>query len=148
MLQVREKLESTKEELQDRNELLRDQYQQDAQRYRLEEQNRLYDLVQRETQKQLREIDALRERLTVPITEEEKRQTLLRILVLATYIKRHKDMVIAADRSQTLPLHALEGALRESCSNPAADWDRRQCVCAGYTDHLADEYRSHRVRLV
>ena len=117
LLQVREKLESTKEELQDRNELLRDQYQQDAQRYRLEEQNRLYDLVQRETQKQLREIDALTERLTVPITEEEKRQTLLRILVLATYIKRHKDMVIAADRSQTLPLHALEGALRESCSN-------------------------------
>ena len=73
--------------------------------------------MQRETQKQWREIDALTERLTVPITEEEKRQTLLRILVLATYIKRHKDMVIAADRSQTLPLHALEGALRESCSN-------------------------------
>ena len=62
LLRVREELSSAKEELEDRNEILRDQYRKDAQRYRLEEQNRLYDLVQRETQTQLREIDTLADR--------------------------------------------------------------------------------------
>ena len=45
------------------------------------------------------------------------RAVLLRILVLATYIKRHKDMVVSADRSSALPVGLLEGALRESCGN-------------------------------
>ena len=124
LLRVKAELESLKEELQDRNELLRDQYRKDAQRYKLEEQNRLYDLVQRETQSQLRQIDALSAQFmqTPPEQEEQRSQLLLRILVLATYIKRHKDMVISSDRSAALPLHLLEGALRESCSNlPLAD---------------------------
>ncbi len=124
LLRVKAELESIKEELQDRNELLRDQYRKDAQRYKLEEQNRLYDLVQRETQGQLRQIDVLSARFTQtpPEQEEQRSQLLLRILVLATYIKRHKDMVISSDRSAALPLHLLEGALRESCSNlPLAD---------------------------
>lgn len=118
LVKVRSELESTKEELQDRNDLLRDQYKQDAQRYRLEEQNRLYDLVQRETQKQLREIDSLSEKFDKATPDsKERKDLLLRILVLATYIKRHKDMVISADRNESLPLGLLGGALRESCSN-------------------------------
>lgn len=118
LLRVREELSSAKEELEDRNEILRDQYRRDAQRYRLEEQNRLYDLVQRETQTQLREIDALSDRFAkAERGSAERRKLLLRILVLATYIKRHKDMVVSSDRSRTVPVHLLEGALRESCSN-------------------------------
>ena len=117
-MRVQAELNEIREELQDRNELLRDQYRQDAQRYRLEEQNRLYDLVQRETQSQLKAIDALTERFAAMENgSPERRKMLLRILTLATYIKRHKDMVISADRSDMLPVRMLEGALRESCSN-------------------------------
>ena len=118
LMRVQAELNEIREELQDRNELLRDQYRQDAQRYRLEEQNRLYDLVQRETQSQLKAIDALAERFAAMENgSPERRKMLLRILTLATYIKRHKDMVISADRSDMLPVRMLEGALRESCSN-------------------------------
>ena len=66
LMRVQAELNEIREELQDRNELLCDQYRQGAQRYRLEEQNRLYDLVQRETQSQLRAIDALASDLSRP----------------------------------------------------------------------------------
>ena len=47
----------------------------------------------------------------------QRRQLLLRILVLATYVKRRKDMTISADRSSVLLVSRLSSALRESCSN-------------------------------
>lgn len=118
LLRVKTELESIREELQDRNDILRDQYRQDAQRYKLEEQNRLYDLVQRETQPQLRKINALATQLREkPQDTPDRRKLLLRILVLATYVKRRKDMTISADRSRVLSVSRLSSALRESCSN-------------------------------
>ena len=118
LMRVKEELESTREELQDRNDILREQYRQDAQRYKLEEQNRLYDLVQRETQSQLRQINALASQLREASEDTpQRRKLLLRILVLATYVKRRKDMTISADRSSVLLVSRLSSALRESCSN-------------------------------
>lgn len=124
LAKVKRELESVKEELSERNEILREQYRRDAQRYKMEEQNRLYDLVQRETQKQLRQIDELAENFSkadkgqmVPMPKESEKKNLLRILLLATYIKRHKDMVIAADRSPLIPTAMLGDAVGESCSN-------------------------------
>lgn len=118
LLRVKKQLEDVKEELRERNEILRDQYRRDAERYKTEEQNRLYDLVQRETQSQLSEIDSLTLKFCEDgKSEREKRAALFKILVLATYIKRRKDMVIAADRSKFLPLATLNAALAESCGN-------------------------------
>ncbi len=118
LLKVKDALESTREELQDRIALLREQYARDAKRHKLEEQNRLYDLVQRETQMQLKEMEALSDQLPKESHNPAKQQAmLLRIVVLATYVKRRKDMILAADRYQLLPVSVLESALRESCSN-------------------------------
>ena len=118
LLSVKKALEATREELQERNDILRDQYRRDAQRYRLEEQNRLYDLVQQETQKQLRQIDELTGRYAQAAKCGEDTRTLLfRLLVLATYVKRHKDMVVLAERIPYMPMNALHSALRESCGN-------------------------------
>lgn len=118
LLRVKEELKAVKEELEEHNEILRDQYRRDAKRYRLEEQNRLYDLAQRDTQKQLRELDVLSNRFSKEKEDSlRRRKLLLRILVLATYIKRHKDMVICSDRSMSAKVNLLESALRESCSN-------------------------------
>ncbi len=117
LVRVKEELEAAREELQDRNEILRAQYRQDAQRYKLEEQNRLYDLVQRETQPQLRRINTLAARLRETGDGPARRRLLLQILVLATYVKRRKDMTISADRSRVLSASRLSSALRESCSN-------------------------------
>ena len=118
LLRVKDELEAIREELQERNDVLRDQYRQDARRYRLEEQNRLYDLVQRETQPQLREINELASKLCeISGDTPQRRKLLLRIIVLATYVKRRRDMTISADRSRVLPVGRLGGALQESCSS-------------------------------
>ncbi len=118
LLKVKDALENTREELQDRIALLREQYARDVKRHKLEEQNRLYDLVQRETQRQLKEIEELSDQLSRAADHPVRQQALLlRIVVLATYIKRRKDMVLAADRYSLLPAGILESALRESCSN-------------------------------
>ena len=118
LLRVKDELEAIREELQERNDILRDQYRQDARRYRLEEQNRLYDLVQRETQPQLREINELASKLCeISGDTPQRRKLLLRIIVLATYVKRRRDMTISADRSRVLPVGRLGGALQESCSS-------------------------------
>ncbi len=118
LLSVRAELESIREELQDRNDILRDQYRRDAQRYKMEEQNRLYDLVQQETQKQLCQIDDLTDCYAEAVKlGEETKPILFRLLVLATYVKRHKDMVVLAERIPYMPIHALYAALQESCGN-------------------------------
>lgn len=118
LIRVKDELESIREELQDRNDILREQYRQDAQCYKLEEQNRLYDLAQRETQRQLRQIDTLAAQLCGTLVDmQRRRELLLRILVLATYVKRRKDMITSADRSRVLSVGRLSSALRESCSN-------------------------------
>ena len=118
LIRVKDELEAIREELQDRNDILREQYRQDAQRYKLEEQNRLYDLVQRETQPQLQRINALASELRgIPADSPRYRELLLRILILATYVKRRKDMLVSADHSRVLSVNRLSSALRESCSN-------------------------------
>lgn len=118
LLAVKKELESTREELQDRNAILRDQYQRDAKRYKMEEQNRLLDLVQQETQKQLRQIDRLTDCYRQAVQDgADTKPILFQILVLATYVKRHKDMVLLAERISFMPMHALYAALQESCSN-------------------------------
>lgn len=118
LVRVKDELESIREELQDRNDILREQYRQDAQRYKLEEQNRLYDLVQCETQPQLQKINALASELRkTPAGSPRYQELLLRILILATYVKRRKDMIISADHSRVLSVNRLSSALRESCSN-------------------------------
>ncbi len=116
LLRVRTELESIRGELQDRNGILREQYRRDARRYKLEEQNRLYDLVQRETRRQLRQIDALAARLRETAADApQRRGLLLRVLFLAAYVKRRKDMTISTDRSRVLSVSRLNSALRESC---------------------------------
>ena len=53
LLAVKEASESLAEELKERNALLRYEYKRDARRCMIEEQNRLYDLLQSATQRQI-----------------------------------------------------------------------------------------------
>ena len=117
---LKEELEAVQEELQERNQELRIQYERDAARCKLEEENRLYDLLQSQTQKQLREIKDLTANLRgMDKSTQEARRMLCRIVVLATYIKRRKDMALLTEKNQVLPVDRLADALRESEENLA-----------------------------
>lgn len=116
LLEVREELESLAEELSERNEILRHEYKREARRRKMDEQNRLYNLLQSVTQTQIDRIDVLtREYFQLSKADTSKARLLLsEIAVLCSYIKRRKHLTLLADRDYRVSITELERAFNES----------------------------------
>lgn len=116
LLEARENFESLAEELAERNEILRYEYKREAKRRRVEEQNRLYDLLRCTTQAQINRISTLtKEYQKINKTEPTRAKTLLaEIAVLCSYIKRRKHLTLLADRDCSVAIAELVGAFTES----------------------------------
>lgn len=116
LLEAREKFEGLAEELAERNEILRYEYKREAKRRRVEEQNRLYDLLRCTTQTQINRISTLtKEYQKINKTEPTRAKTLLaEIAVLCSYIKRRKHLTLLADRDCSVAIAELVGAFTES----------------------------------
>lgn len=116
LLEIKEDYESLAEELAERNEILRYEYKREAKRRKVEEQNRLYDLLQSATQVQIDRIAALaKEYRQISKTEPEKAKVLLaQTAVLCSYIKRRKHLTLIADRDIKISATELERAFSES----------------------------------
>lgn len=116
LLEARENFEGLAEELAERNEILRYEYKRGARRRRVEEQNRLYDLLRCTTQAQINRISALtKEYQKINKTEPTRAKTLLaEIAVLCSYIKRRKHLTLLADRDCSVAMAELVGAFTES----------------------------------
>lgn len=115
LLRLRERLEDTRDELADRNGLLQYEYEHEKEHKIVEEQNRLYDLMQRSTQTQIDKISRLIYLYKQSSEQAEKKQILAQITVLGSFIKRRKDMVLCMDSTPTMPESKLSNALSESC---------------------------------
>lgn len=116
LLEARENFEGLAEELAERNEILRYEYKREARRRRVEEQNRLYDLLRCTTQAQINRISTLtKEYQKINKTEPTRAKTLLaEIAVLCSYIKRRKHLTLLADRDCSVSIVELVGAFTES----------------------------------
>ena len=114
LLSLREKLENMQEELADRNGLLRLEYEREKEHKVVEEQNRLYDLLQQSTQTQIDKISRLVSQYQKSEDSEEKKHLLSQISVLGSFIKRRKDMILCIDSPPPLLESTLSGALGES----------------------------------
>lgn len=116
LLEARENFEGLAEELAERNEILRYEYKREAKRRRVEEQNRLYDLLRCTTQAQINRISTLtKEYQKINKTEPTRAKTLLaEIAVLCSYIKRRKHLTLLADRDCSVAIAELVGAFTES----------------------------------
>ena len=112
LLSVKEEAESLAEELQERNQLLRYEYKREAKRRKVEEQNRLYDLLQSATQKQIDRIAVLaKEYRVISKADTGRAQTLLaEIAILCSYIKRRKHLTLLTDRDYKVSTNELERA--------------------------------------
>ena len=113
LLEKQEELESVREQLSDRSELIRVEYEQQKAQSALEEQNRLYDLMQRKTQSQLDGLRSLAAAYRRAETDGEKRRVLARILFLGSFIKRRRDFILTHEDADSVRI--LSGALAESC---------------------------------
>lgn len=116
LLEIKEESESLAEELAERNSLLRYEYKRKARRQKVEEQNRLYDLLQAATQSQIDRISVLtREYQRIAKTDPLRGKTVLaKIAVLCSYIKRRKHLTLLTDRDYKVEIRELERAFSES----------------------------------
>ncbi len=114
LLSLREKLENMREELADRNGLLQLEYEREKEHKVVEEQNRLYDLLQRSTQTQIDKISRLVSQYQNSTDPEEKKRLLSQVAVLGSFIKRRKDLILCIDSTPIIPESKLSGALGES----------------------------------
>lgn len=114
LIKLRDKLEVMREESNDRNALLQLEYEREKEHKAVEEQNRLYDLLQNHTQIQIDKIRFLSQQYRNTSDNDEKKQILMKIAVFGSFIKRRKDLVLCIDSTPTVPESKLKGAFGES----------------------------------
>ena len=109
-------LKETQDILRENNLLLREEYKTLSRRRHLEEQNRLYDTIQKETRPQIGLMLELLDGLDQAEKPEQKK-ALQKIAVLGAYIKRLSNLLLLADREKDLSLQDLDLSFKESAEN-------------------------------
>ena len=107
------------EELTTRNRLLQKTYQKEAERRKAEEQNRLLNMIQNQTAGQLELLSQLMDELERTDSREQYDWILGKIVVVGTYLKRRKNLVLTqytSDRN-LLTMEDLRQSLAESCDS-------------------------------
>ena len=112
-----ESLYELREELRDRNQFLKLEYQKEKERKQAEEKNRLYDLMQKQTAEQFQQIAGYVDQLEQCTDHREYHRLLGKILIVGSYLKRRKNLTLSALEGKELKEEELIQSLRESCSN-------------------------------
>lgn len=109
-----EELEKTKQELSKKNEILKSEVILKEKKAQAEEQSRLYDKIANEVKPQLE----ILEKLLKQLDEKGKtRETLAKICVISSYIKRIGNLILLGEDANYLPAQELELCFRESIEN-------------------------------
>ena len=110
-------LEMTQEELRDTGDVLKAESEQRARRLRLEEENRLYDLVEKRTAPQVALLRDMLSKLKSTEDLSEAKQILGKIVIIGTYIKRKSNLVFIERQKSTISAGELRLCLGESAAN-------------------------------
>ena len=112
-------IQEQQEELTARNQLLRKTYKKEAERRKLEEQNRLLNIIQSQTSRQYELLSHYMEKLEQTESREEYELILSKIVVVGTYLKRRKNLMLTrySSREDSLTMADLKQSLAESCEN-------------------------------
>ena len=112
-------LREQQEELTARNRLLKKTYQKEAERRKAEEQNRLLNMIQSQTAGQLELLSQLMDELEKTESRERYNWILGKIVVVGTYLKRRKNLVLTQYTSDgnLLTMEDLRQSIAESCDS-------------------------------
>ena len=116
---VTSQLEQTREELRDTGDILKEESAQKARWLRLTEENRLYDMIERDTRTQVELLDGYLTQLRTTDDEAQARRLLGRIVVVGTYIKRRSNLIFVAGQRGAVDAGELRLCLNESAANLA-----------------------------
>ena len=87
---------------------------QKARKLKLEEQTKLYDLVEQQSAPQFARLETLLSQLSYAQSQEEAKPLLGRIAVVMTYIKRRRNLVFLAAQKNFIDAYELSLCLNES----------------------------------
>ena len=115
--QIRKELELTRDELRDTGDVLAAENAQRARWLKLTEENRLYDMMEAQT---ARQIEMLRDLLAeLQRTEDSDRAIRLlgQIIIIGTYIKRRSNLIFVGVQRGAISVQELRLCLNESSEN-------------------------------
>ncbi len=110
-------LELTRDELKDTGDILAVENSQREKLLRLTEENKLYDLMSKETSKQIEMINNRLAKIKETDNIHEARTILGQIIIIGTYIKRRNNLIFVGAQNGLIPSKELHLCLNESSEN-------------------------------
>ncbi len=110
-------LELTRDELKDTGDILAVENSQREKLLRLTEENKLYDLMAKETSKQIEMINDHLSKIKNTDDIHEARIILGQIIIIGTYIKRRNNLIFVGAQNGLIPSKELQLCLNESSEN-------------------------------
>lgn len=117
LIKVLADLEEASENLQDNKDILEEEHAVKEREAHIAEQERLYHIIQRNTEKQILLMDTLIEQAENADSDEERRHILKKMLVIGAYLKRRSNLVFLSDKDSVLEAKELELSIGESINN-------------------------------
>lgn len=114
LLRIVAELEDVKEELEETNQIEKEEQLLKQHEAHILEQDRLYNILQRDTAHQLCMMDNMICCVEQADNEVEKKRLLYQMLVIGTYLKRRSNLAFLAEKASFLDVHELDLCIEES----------------------------------
>ena len=117
LLEVLEELQDVKDSLEDNNALLRAEYTLKAREAHIAEQDRLYNIIQRQTAPRIKLLAELTDAFETMGDEAQRKQILGKMAVIGAYLKRRSNLIFLADKTPLFQEKELHLTFGESMDN-------------------------------
>lgn len=115
--QIRKELELTRDELRDTGDVLTAENVQRARWLKLIEENRLYDMMEAQTARQIAMLQELLTELQKTEDSGRARHLLGQVIIIGTYIKRRSNLIFVGEQRGAISVQELLLCLNESSEN-------------------------------
>ena len=115
--QIRKEMELTRDELRDTGDVLAAENAQRARWLKLTEENRLYDMMEAQTARQIAMLRDLLAELQKTEDPDRARRLLGQVIVVGTYIKRRSNLIFVGVQRGAISVQELRLCLNESSEN-------------------------------
>lgn len=117
LLQMNENLQEMRSELKEQYLVTQKAYQTSRKRQVLVEKNRLYNIMQSETQEKVETLSALTEKLNKEVDKDDIHALVVEAAVLCAYLKRRNNLLFIREGSDVINGAELTYCIRESLKN-------------------------------
>ena len=115
--QIRKELELTRDELRDTGDVLAAENAQRARWLKLTEENRLYDMMEAQTARQIAMLRDLLSELQKTEDPDRARHLLGQVIIIGTYVKRRSNLIFVGVQRGAISVQELRLCLNESSEN-------------------------------